>query len=222
MSVNFDPVNYLWVGQVPDSSALAIDVPSGLNLENILIYTPLQHDIVSHLLTLGVGSMAVGFVYFILTRKKAAPAYQPSSTLSAIVMVSAFLILFRQLQGWQSAFAFDGEVWRLTNSTFSNGYRYLNWSIDVPCLLTQMLYVLNVAPSRFRQVRTRFIAGGLMMIYTGYIGQYFELTSPFWFLLWGFISTVFFVYLLYLVANVIFKNRGDLPRQAYNTMGSIW
>lgn len=112
MSVNFNPVNYLWVGQVPDSSALAIDVPSGLNLENILIYTPLQHDIVSHLLTLGVGSMAVGFVYFILTRKQAAPAYQPSSTLSAIVMVSAFLILFRQLQGWQSAFAFDGEVSR--------------------------------------------------------------------------------------------------------------
>lgn len=222
MVINLSLTSVLRVGQIPDASALTVDVPSGLNLENILIYTPLQHDIISHLLTLGVSAMAVGFVYFVISRKISAPAYRASATLSAIVMVSAFLILFRQLQGWQSAFAFDGEVWRLTNNTFSNGYRYLNWSIDVPCLLTQMLFVLNVAPSRFRQKRNRFIIAGLLMIYTGYIGQYFELTSPLWFLLWGAISTVFYVYLLYITANVIFKNRDGLPREAYNTMGKIW
>ena len=100
--------------------------PPGLNLENFLVYTPLQHDIISHLLTLGVAAMAVGFVYFTLTMGRAESQYRPSSVLSAVVMVSAFLILFRQLQGWEQAFAFDGEVFRLTDSTFSNGYRYLN------------------------------------------------------------------------------------------------
>ncbi|MBE9076171.1 bacteriorhodopsin [Romeria aff. gracilis LEGE 07310] len=198
------------------------EIPQGLNLENILVYSPLQHDLISHLLTLGVGAMAVGFVYFLTTKRQSAPAYQPSSVLSAIVMVSAFLILFRQLQGWQSAFAFDGEVWRLTDSTFSNGYRYLNWSIDVPCLLTQMLFVVNVTPAKFRKTRTRFVASGLLMIYTGYIGQYFELTSIPWFMLWGFISTIFYVYILYLVGNLIFRSREGLPRPAYNTMGTIW
>lgn len=198
------------------------ELPQGLNLENVLVYSPLQHDLISHLLTLGVGAMAVGFVYFLTTKRQSAPAYQPSSVLSAIVMVSAFLILFRQLQGWQSAFAFDGQVWRLTDSTFSNGYRYLNWSIDVPCLLTQMLFVVNVTPAKFRKTRNRFVAAGLLMIYTGYIGQYFELTSIPWFMLWGFISTIFYIYILYLVGNLIFRSREGLPRPAYKTMGKIW
>lgn len=105
-------------------------------MENFLTYTPLQHDLISHLLTLGVGAMAVGFVYFVMTMGRSASQYRPSAVLSAVVMVSAFLILFRQLQGWEAAFAFDGNVFRLTDSTFSNGFRYLNWSIDVPCLLT--------------------------------------------------------------------------------------
>lgn len=198
------------------------EFPQGLNLENILLYTPLQHDLISHLLTLGVGAMAVGFVYFVITMRRSAPEYQPSSVLSAVVMVSAFLILFRQLQGWEAAFAFDGTVWRLTDSTFSNGFRYLNWSIDVPCLLTQMLFVLNVTPAKFRNTRNRFVAAGLLMIYTGYIGQFFQLSSIPWFMLWGFISTIFFVYILYMVGNIIFRNREHMTPQARSTMGTIW
>ncbi|WP_346291741.1 bacteriorhodopsin [Sphaerothrix gracilis] len=197
-------------------------VPQGLNLENFLIYTPLQHDLISHFLTLGVGTMAVGFVYFITTMRRSAPKYQPSSVLSAIVMVSAFLILFRQLQGWEAAFRFDGQVYRLADSTFSNGFRYLNWSIDVPCLLTQMLVVINVTPARFRNTRNRFIAAGLLMIYTGYIGQFFQMTSIPWFMLWGAISTVFYIYILYTVGNLVFRSREGMPRQAYNIMGRIW
>lgn len=199
-----------------------VSVPAGLNMENLFTYSPLQHQLISHLLILGVSAQAVGFVYFVGTRKRSASRYQPSSILSAVVMVSAFLILFWQLQGWVDAFDFNGEAWVLSDSTFSNGYRYLNWSIDVPCLLTQMLFVLNVTPGTFRKVRTRFIISGLLMIYTGYIGQYFEVTNIPAFLIWGAISTVFYVYILYLVGNTIFRNREGMPHGAYKTMGRIW
>ncbi|WNN90012.1 bacteriorhodopsin [Gloeocapsopsis dulcis] len=218
---------------VPNSHNLiaqTVVVPEGTIMENLLTYSPVQHQLISHLLTLGVSAMAVGFVYFITTNKQSSPRFQPSSTLSAVVMVSAFLILGLQLLEWLSAFAFDGTVWglgvgtagRFTESTFSNGYRYLNWSIDVPCLLAQMLFVIDVTPGRFRKLRFRFITAGLLMIYTGYIGQYFEITNTGWFLFWGAVSTVFYVYILYMMGNLIFKSRENLPRQAYKTMGTIW
>lgn len=191
-------------------------------MENFLTYTPLQHDLISHLLTLGVGAMAVGFVYFVLTMNRSASQYRPSSVLSAVVMVSAFLILFRQLQSWNAAFAFDGEIFRLTDSTFSNGFRYLNWSIDVPCLLTQMLFIVGISPARFIKTRRRFIIAGLLMIYTSYIGQYFQMTNILWYLFWGFVSTVFFVFILYLVGSVIASSRDRLPHQASKTMLTIW
>jgi bacteriorhodopsin len=197
-------------------------IPQGLNLENFLVYTPLQHDLISHLLTLGVGAMAVGFVYFITTMGRSESQYRPSSVLSAVVMVSAFLILYRQLQGWEAAFAFDGEFFRLTDSTFSNGYRYLNWSIDVPCLLTQMLFVISISPVKFQKTRRNFIIAGLLMIYTGYIGQYFQMTNIPWYLFWGFVSTVFFVYILFLVGKTIAGARERLPHKASKTMLTIW
>lgn len=197
-------------------------IPEGLNLENFLVYTPLQHDLISHFLTLGVGTMAVGFVYFLTTMGRSASKYRPSSVLSAIVMVSAFLILFRQLQGWEAAFAFDGEFFRLTDSTFSNGFRYLNWSIDVPCLLTQMLFIVSISPVQFQKTRRRFVIAGLLMIYTGYIGQYFQMTSIPWYMFWGFISTIFYVYLLYLFGSLIASSRKQMHRTVSKTLGVIW
>jgi bacteriorhodopsin len=191
-------------------------------MENFLVYTPLQHDLISHLLTLGVGAMAVGFVYFLTTMGRSESRYRPSSVLSAVVMVSAFLILFRQLQGWEAAFAFDGEFFRLTDSTFSNGYRYLNWSIDVPCLLTQMLFVISISPVKFQKTRRNFIIAGLLMIYTGYIGQYFQMTNIPWYLFWGFVSTIFFVYILFLVGRTIAGSRDRMPHKASKTMLTIW
>lgn len=38
------------------------DIPNALNFENLFQYTPIQHDIVSHVLTLGYAAMAAGFV----------------------------------------------------------------------------------------------------------------------------------------------------------------
>ena len=81
------------------AQAIPENLPPGINMENFLVYTPIQRQLISHLLTLGVSAMACGFVYFLVTIKRSAPRYQPSSVLSAVVMVSAFLILFRQLNG---------------------------------------------------------------------------------------------------------------------------
>lgn len=206
------------------------NAPPGINMENWLVYTPIQRQIVSHLLTLGVGAMACGFVYFLLTIKRSAPRYQPSSVLSAVVMVSAFLILFRQLNGWLDAFEFDGQVWRLTveelgtytESAFSNGYRYLNWSIDVPLLLTQMLFLFDLSKGHKRRLRIQFIIAGLLMIYTGYIGQFFEVANLTTFLIWGAISTVFFVYIVFLVGQLMGRPRKQLPDKPKKMFMGVW
>jgi len=209
--------------------AQTVVVPEGTIMENLLTYSPVQHQLISHLLTLGVSAMAVGFVYFITTNKRSLPRFQPSSTLSAIVMVSAFLILGLQLVEWLSAFAFDGVVWglgvgtagRFTESTFSNGYRYLNWSIDVPCLLTQMLFVIDVTPGRFRKLRFRFVTAGLLMIYTGYIGQFYEVTNPTPFWIWGAISTVFYIYVLAVIWRMLGKESRNMPKSPDNLEGGM-
>ncbi len=106
-------------------------------------------QLVSHVLTLGYAAMAASLIFFILTIKTNLPKYRMSSVLSVVVMVSALLLLFEQQNQWVEAFTLNNGVYELTGN-FSNGFRYLNWLIDVPMLLIQILFVVGVAGAAFK------------------------------------------------------------------------
>lgn len=166
------------------------------------------YEVVSHILTLGYAAMAASIFYFILTKNSNMPKYRMSSVLSVVVMTSALLLLYAQKQSWSSAYTFNGTAYVLREGAelFSNGYRYLNWMIDVPMLLLQILFVANVGTARNKYM-TQFSVSGVLMIVTGYIGQFYEPgrlaeNITLW-LVWGFISTVFFVWVLILITQVI-------------------
>ena len=51
------------------------------------------------------------------------------------------------------------------------------------------------------------------MIYTKYIGQFFEVTNLSVFLISGAVSMVFKIYILFLVGSLIGQSREQLPRK---------
>jgi bacteriorhodopsin len=195
-------------------------------MENLFSYTPMAYEIVAHTLTLGFGVMLAALFYFILTMRNVAPRYRTSSVLSVVVMVSAFLILYFQQQSWYNAFAYNaasGMYERIGDARlFSNGYRYLNWLIDVPMLLLQILFVVEISRQQRAKLRNWFFFSGSMMIITGYIGQFYETTNTAALMIWGAISTVFFVHVLYLIYKVISDAKSTLPAPAARIMGGIW
>lgn len=152
------------------------------NMENFFTYHSYQWDIISHILVFGVGATLAGLVYFIITAREVAPKYRMSNYLSAVVMVSAAIILFNQQQSWDRTFSYNGDVWEANfakegveqGTTFSNGYRYLNWAIDVPMLLLQILFVVPVAAMAFKRLAWGFGAAGLLMVVFSYAAQVFE------------------------------------------------
>src|SRR6056297_4183661 len=166
-------------------------------------FTEMAYQMSAHVLTLGYAIMLAGLLYFILTIKTVAPKYRISSVLSVVVMVSAFLLLLIQQQNWTGAFTFDASsgtyVTASDSDLFNNGYRYLNWLIDVPMLLFQILLVVSLTNSSFSSIRNQFWFSGVGMIITGYIGQFYEVTNFSAFMIWGAISTLFFIHILYLM-----------------------
>ena len=195
-------------------------------MENLFSYSPMAYEMVSHVLTLGFAVMLAALFYFILTIRSVAPRYRISSVLSVVVMVSAFLILYFQQTSWTNAFQFNaitGLYERAAQADgFSNGYRYLNWLIDVPMLLFQILFVVEIAKSRRARVRNWFFFSGAMMIITGYVGQFYETTNTTALLVWGAISTAFFVHVLILIYRVIKDGSEGLPPQAVKILNTIW
>ncbi len=189
-------------------------------------FNEMAYQMVAHVLTLGYAVMLAGLFYFVLTIKTVAPKYRTSSVLSVVVMVSAFLLLYVQANNWTESFVFDTERGKYFlgegNDLFNNGYRYLNWLIDVPMLLFQILFVVTLTKSNFSSIRNQFWFSGTGMILTGYVGQFYEVTDLTMFAVWGAISTAFFFHILWLMKKVIDEGKEGIPLKAQQTLQSIW
>jgi bacteriorhodopsin len=192
-----------------------------MNLENLLTYNPVQWQIVAHILVLGFAAQAAGFVYFITTMKDVSPRYRTASVLGAIVMVSAFLLLYAQSANWQNSFVYENGVFALGDGIFSNGFRYLNWLIDVPLLLLQLVIVLGLGAAAGRRLGILFVGSGVAMIITGYVGQFYETTNMAGLWGWGAVSTIFYVVLLYLAWSEIGKALPKMPEESVGMMKAI-
>ncbi len=195
------------------------------SMENFFSYDTMQFQIVSQYLTFGFAVMLAALFYFAMTVNTVAQRFRISSVLSVVVMVSAFLILYFQARSWQDAFVFNDStlMYQLREGfTFTNGYRYLNWLIDVPMLLFQILFIIDLDAVKRSSYRNQFFFSGSAMIILGYIGQFYE-TSNFT-LLWvyGIISTLFFLHVLYLIYKVISSSYSYLNPQAKGYMSTIW
>lgn len=189
-------------------------------------FSEIAYQFTSHILTLGYAVMLAGLLYFILTIKNVDKKFQMSNILSAVVMVSAFLLLYAQAQNWTSSFTYNEEVGRYfldpSGDLFNNGYRYLNWLIDVPMLLFQILFVVSLTTSKFSSVRNQFWFSGAMMIITGYIGQFYEVSNLTAFLVWGAISSAFFFHILWVMKKVIKEGKEGISPSGQKILSNIW
>ena len=207
------------------------------NMENFFSYSIVQWNSVSHVLTLGVGIFAAALVYFLATIKFVAPKYRMSNILSGVVMISAMIILLRQSMAWDMSFVLNsesGEYVRRDGQAFSNGYRYMNWSIDVPVLLLQMLVVLPLAAKKKLSYATQFVVAGLGMIWTSWAAQFYETggvtvdgaaivegssSAPFW--IWYFLGWAFYVWIVVIVWKTIREGIQLVPQQAGKILNAI-
>lgn len=192
------------------------------NIENLFDYSVGQFEAIDHLLTMGVGAHLAALVFFLLMSQFVAPKYRVATGLSCIVMVSAGLILVSQAGMWTDAFKFNGSVYRLGDLTFSNGYRYVNWMVTIPCLLVQLLIVLNFTSSVLRKKATFLILSAWGMIITGYVGQLYEVEDTGNLMLWGAISTVFFIIMNFIVGRSIAEGKKTMGEKSSKTIMKVF
>ena len=194
------------------------------NIESLFSYSVGQYEAVDHLLSMGVGAHFAALVFFFLTSRFIAPRYRTATALSCIVMVSAGTILYGQSGLWESAFTFNPETeyYDPADATFSNGFRYVNWMVTIPCLLTQLLLVLNIRGQQLFRDATLLILLAWGMIVTGYIGQLYETSDLGALTLWGAISTVFFIGMNWIVGTRIFRGLQEMPAPAASAMRKVF
>ena len=194
------------------------------NIENLVALTDQQYTLGSLILMVSYGAHFAFILYFLFSMRDLAPRYRLVPLLSALVMTSAGLSLLREFSLWQESYSFVGGLYTPISEgqTFTNAFRYGNWTITVPLLLTQLPLAFALARPEVHKRAIRMAIPAVLMIWTGLVGQFGETNDMAQLNLWGIISTVFFVWLLVEVRATMTRGRQEAPAELKAFPDKLW
>ena len=185
------------------------------NLSDLL--TDTQYNIVFNMLSLGVASMLFTTFFLVLARDRVLPRYRLAVLISATVTGIAAYHYFRMFDSFTHAFStLDGAV---NNAAVYNvGYRYVDWLLTVPLLLVETVAVLALTRQLQGSLLKRLVPAAALMIVLGYPGDAKLDIMGIPASVWGLLSTLPFLYILY----VLFVELGkSLVRQSAGVQKKI-
>jgi bacteriorhodopsin len=164
------------------------------------------YDVVQ-LALLGAGfALLAYFLYSLTSKDEVSARYRPSAHAAiclAAVATVAYALLYSD---WDTGFRLEGDVYVPTEEArTTEGTRYIDWSVTVPLLMVELLAVCSVSGARARSLRFRTMAAAFLMIVTGYLGSQVlaEGRDTTALVVWGLISTAFFVYLYVVLIGAV-------------------
>ena len=165
------------------------------------------YTLVYNMLSLGIASMLFTTIFLFVARERVLPRYRMAVMVSGTVTAIAAYHYFRMFDDFKHAFGPEG----MGVVAYNVGYRYVDWLLTVPLLLVETVAVLALARALQTQLLVKLVPASAAMIALGYPGDarldVFGLAPS----IWGLLSTIPFLYILY----VLFVELGkSLDRQS--------
>ncbi|WP_296632124.1 bacteriorhodopsin-like [Rhodoluna sp.] len=173
-----------------------------------------QFNLVYNILSLGLASMLFTSIFLFIGRERVLPRYRMAVMVSGTVTAIATYHYFRMFDNFNHAFA--GTV--NNPDAYNVGYRYVDWLLTVPLLLVELVAVLALAKAAQSSILKRLVPAAAAMIVLGYPGDakldIMGLPAS----VWGLLSTIPFLYILY----VLFIELGkSLSRQSVEVQKKV-
>lgn len=162
-----------------------------------LSYT--QYWLVFNVLSLTVAVMGASGLFFLMARSYVAPKYHIALYLSALVVFIAGYHYWRIFESWQGAYVLtDAGTYAPSGKPFNDFYRYADWIITVPLLLTELIYVMALSRAKTNSLITRLVIAAVLMLALGYPGE-IERENMTMRTIWFVLSCIPFAYILYVL-----------------------
>jgi bacteriorhodopsin len=181
--------------------------------------TATQYSTIYNLFSLVIASMLFTAIFLLASQRRVAPRFRQAVVVSAIVCGIAAYHYFRIFANFKESYlpgATAGDPHLLSNIEFNEAYRYVDWLLTVPLLLLETVAVMALARQTQRRLLARLIPASALMILLGYPG---ELSSDLGTrALWGFLSTIPFVFLLYVLFVELSRSLDRQPAEVVHTI----
>jgi bacteriorhodopsin len=173
------------------------------------------YDMVTYAIAAAGFAFFAYFVYSWNSKGEVSARYRPAVLAGLCIAGIAFLSYVVLFVKWQSGFDLRGGVYVPNAEARADIFpRYIDWTVTVPLLTAELLAVCSLAGAKARGLRFTTMTSAFLMILTGFLGSqvFDEGRSTFWLVLWGLVSTAFYVYLYVALIGAV---RSSMP-----TMGT--
>ncbi|MFM5905122.1 MAG: bacteriorhodopsin-like [Micrococcales bacterium] len=167
-----------------------------------------QHTAVYNMLSLGIASMLFTSIFLWIGRDRVLPKYRMAVMVSATVTSIAAYHYFRMFDSFREAYPVGGTM-QAGYEGYNVGYRYVDWFLTVPLLLVELVAVMGLARAVQSSLLKRLVPAAALMILLGYPG---DMHTNLWGIsnsMWGLLSTIPFLYILYVLFIELGKSLKD-------------
>ena len=181
-----------------------------------------QYSLVYNLFSLVFATMAFTALYLILSRSTVSFAYRNAITVSAMVCGIAayhYLRIFENFRDSYPAGSTTSSPHLLSAVKFSEGYRYVDWLLTVPLLLFETVAVLALAKAVQKRLLYKLVPAATAMIILGYPGEI--ASSKGLRVVWGLLSTIPFLYVVYVLFTELSVAMKSQPADVRHTMAML-
>ena len=184
---------------------------SGINIPSL---SSGQYATVYNLFSLVIASMLFTALFLLFSRNRVTPRYRNALVVSAMVCGIAAYHYFRIFNNLQESYPAGQSVTAahpLSNIEFNEAYRYVDWLLTVPLLLIETVAVMALARREARSLLLKLVPAAALMILLGYPGEI--ATDNGTRALWGTLSTIPFLYLLWVLFVELSRSLDRQPVQ---------
>ena len=180
---------------------------------------PNQWNLVYNVFSFGLISMLATTVYTLVSQQRVLAKYRSALVMSSMVTFIAGYHYMRIINSFTESSTDMTVNISGAQGSFNEAYRYVDWLLTVPLLLVEVIAVLALAKSVSRSLIMRLVPASAAMIALGYPGEISSNQSTQ--VLYGVLSTIPFLYILYVLFVELGKSLDNQPEGVAATIGRL-
>jgi bacteriorhodopsin len=178
-----------------------------------------QWNLVYNVFSFGLVSMLACTVYTLVSQQRVLAKYRNALVMSSMVTFIAGYHYLRIFDSFKESSADMKVDLSGAQGSFNEAYRYVDWLLTVPLLLVEVVAVLALAKEVSRSLITRLVPASAAMIALGYPGEISNDQNTQ--VLYGVLSTLPFIYILYVLFVELGKSLERQPAGVAETVGRL-
>ncbi len=195
--------------------AAAVDIPA---------LSPTQYALIYNLFSMVFAAMTFTALFLLVSKNSVLEHNRLAVTTSAMVCAIAAYHYWRILENFREAYppgASTTAAHQLSSVRFNEGYRYVDWLLTVPLLLVETIAVLALAKSVQKKLLFKLVPAAVAMIALGYPGEVATGNGNGPRVVWGALSAIPFVYILYVLFKELSASLDRQPAEVKHTVSML-